>query len=174
MNEGGPPKGEEKGGGRKRRRGEWAGGREGGGKKRREGEKGVVGSLSRSWEVWRDWLGERKEVLAWVREGLRFYPKNAEKLMRKGSMRPILLDMEQREWAVGELERLVKSGAVLFLGEGESMPEGLWFASPVFTVPKPKTRAQKVQVGGGYEGIERRFGGEEVQVREGGGVCKFV
>ena len=166
MSERAPPKGEKRGGARKRGREVWDGERGGGRKRIKERGEGVVGSLARRWEMWRDWLGEREEVLEWVREGLRFWPRNAEELKKKGCLRPILLEKEQREWAVKELERLVLTGAVVFLGEGEDMPEGLWFASPVFTVPKPGPKRFRLVVDMRRlnEGLEvRKFKFERVE-----------
>jgi hypothetical protein len=46
------------------------------------------------------------------------------------------MDEEQWEWVVKELGRLEGTGAVEFLGEGEEMPVGMDYGSPVFLVPK--------------------------------------
>jgi hypothetical protein len=111
-----------------------------GGKRRKTGEKRkeereVVGSLQKEWERWRE-LGASEWLVRQVREGLFFRPKNAEELKGKYG-RPIELEEEQWEWLKKEFARIEGTGAVEWVGEeGDEMPEGLLYASPVFLVPK--------------------------------------
>ena len=48
----------------------------------------------------------------------------------------LALEKKQGNWMLTEIKRLVWAGSVIDLGEQDSMPEELSFASPMFLVPK--------------------------------------